>query len=150
MNSPAGYLFLAFERSTSSLGQKSSLERDMFLQQSLNQSQFAPGLRLAIKMISSGAWADLAGMFAPVCSSFCAANQGTACRDLLNGWGNVFHISIQCGNKMMSRTQATCRIFWALVFTICSDIFNFSPAWLPKFDTITSKRLSIWFTYMVL
>ena len=44
-------------------------------------------------------------MFAPVCSSFCAANHGTAFRDLLNGWGNFFHPSVRCGNKMMSRTE---------------------------------------------
>ena len=62
-------------------------------------------LRLAIKLVLSGAWGDLATMLAPVCSSFCSTNQGTAARDLLNGWGNFFHQSIHNGNKMMSRTQ---------------------------------------------
>ena len=62
--------------------------------------------RLAIRMILSGSWADLAAMLAPVCSSFSAANQGAAARDLLNGWGNFFHPSISCGNKLMSRTNS--------------------------------------------
>ena len=54
-------------------------------------------------MILEGKWADLAVMLAPVCSSFCAPNQGTAARDILNIWGNFFHPSVACGNKMMSR-----------------------------------------------
>ena len=61
-------------------------------------------------------------MLAPVCSSFCAANQGTAARDLLNGWGNFFHPSISRGNKLMSRTKSCSS---SLFKTVClSDIFG--------------------------
>lgn len=82
----------------------------------------ALGPRLAIRMILSGSWADLAAMLAPVCSSFCAANQGTAARDLLNGWGNFFHPSISRGNKLMSRTKSCSS---SLFKTVClSDIFG--------------------------
>ena len=78
--------------------------------------------RLAIRMILSGSWADLAAMLAPVCSSFCTANQGTAARDLLNGWGNFFHPSISRGNKLMSRTKSCSS---SLFKTEClSDIFG--------------------------
>ena len=61
-------------------------------------------------------------MLAPVCSSFCAANQGTAARDLLNGWGNFFHPSISRGNKLMSRTKSCSS---SLFKTVClSNIFG--------------------------
>lgn len=61
-------------------------------------------VRLAIKMILEGSYGELISFFAPVCSSFSAANQGTAARSLLNGFGMSFHPSIRRGNKMMTRT----------------------------------------------
>ena len=62
------------------------------------------GPRLAVRMILEGAWGDLVGVLAPVCSSFSAPNRGTAARDILSIWGNFFHPSVASGNKMMSRS----------------------------------------------
>lgn len=65
------------------------------------------GFVLAVKLILRGAFNNLVGLFAVVCSSFVPVNRGTGSRDLMVPEGNESVPSVRRSNKLMSRKLVT-------------------------------------------